>query len=399
MNGTEITMANTCYRILLVHNHYRFAGGEDSVVQNEKCLLEAHGHSVTVYERDNTELDDYSFLNKIRLALHTIYSFSSNREIRRLIKQEHIDIVHVHNTLPLISFSAYYAAKKEGCALIQTIHNFRLLCPNGLFYRDGAICQDCLKSLGCSVKHACYRDSRLQSVLVAFNLKLHRILGTFLLPDAYITLTEFNRKILSVLIPSEKLYLKPNFTDVPVSFSGEKKRDYYLYASRLDSSKGIFLALDTFAQLPHEKLIIIGAGPQQQQVLDYISEHHLSNVNFLGYTPHEQTLSYLYHAKALLFPSQLYEGFPVVIAESLSLGTPVIGGNIGNTASIIQDGITGLLFPYDSVDGCADVIRTFSSATFPFCKMEENCRRIFRQQYSPEENYQQLMRIYENVMS
>lgn len=386
------------FHILIVHNKYRFAGGEDSVVENEKKLLTTHGHSVTVYEKINTALDNFSIVQKLLLPLRTLYSLSSAREIRDLIRHEQIDIVHVHNTLPLISFSAYYAAKSEGCALVQTLHNFRFLCPNGLFYRDGHICQDCMHGLHHSVKHACYRGSKLQSAMVACSLWLHRAIGTFRLPDAYITLTKFNQQTLSSLLPANRLYLKPNFTENRPAFSIPKKRSYFLYASRLDSSKGIFLLLEAFRQLPTQQLVIIGDGPEKDAVLSYIKKYQLENIRFLGFTAHDETLSYLYHAKALLFPSQWYEGFPVIIAESLSVSTPIIGGNIGNTASIIEDGKTGLLFQYNSVDDFMQKIMTFSSSDFPYHEMEQNCRRTYKSYYSPEQNYKQLMQIYASAI-
>lgn len=387
-------MPDKRYRILIVHNSYRFAGGEDRVVQNEKKLLESHGHSVSLYEKNNTVLDEYSFFQKLLLPFRTLYSLTTSREITDIIRKDRIDIVHVHNTLPLVSFSVYYAAKKEGCTLIQTIHNFRLLCPNGLFYRDGHICQECLQNLTCSIRHSCYRDSWSQSALVAFSLWLHRRLGTFLLPDAYIALTDFNRTALTSFIPQNKLYLKPNFTENSAKFSSSKSRDYYLYASRLDSSKGIFTLLEAFLHLPGERLVIIGTGPEEESVVNYLAEHKMHHVEFRGFTKHPDVLSLLYHAKALLFPSQWYEGFPVIIAESLSLGTPVIGSNIGNTASIIEDGITGLLFQYNDPLDFAEKIRLFSSASFNFSVLEENCRKVYLEKYSAEANYRQLLRIY-----
>lgn len=384
--------------ILIVHNKYRFSGGEDSVVENEKHLLNAHGHSVTVYEKNNTLLDNLSILQKLLLPFRTLYSLSSAREIRHLIQQNQIDIVHIHNTLPLISFSSYYAAKAEGCTLVQTLHNFRFLCPNGLFYRDGHICQDCMNGLHHSVKHACYRTSKLQSAMVSFSLWLHRTLGTFRLPDAYIALTEFNRQTFSSLLPADKLYLKPNFTESIPALNTPKERSYFLYASRLDTTKGIFILLEAFRQLPTQQLVIIGDGPEKNAVLSYIQKHQMKHVSFLGFTAHKKTMSYLYHAKALIFPSQWYEGFPVIIAESLSVATPVIGSNIGNTASIIEDGKTGLLFQYNSVDDFIQRILTFSSFGFPFQEMEENCLQAFLTQYSPEQNYQQLMQIYTSAI-
>lgn len=395
-------MQKTTFRILIIHNKYRYAGGEDSVMQNEVRLLESHGHHVVLYQKDNSELDYYPLLDKLRLPLRTLYSISSAKDIRTIIKQEQIDIVHIHNTLPLISFSAYYAAKQCDCALVQTLHNFRLLCPNGLFYRDNVICKDCLKSLSCSVKHSCYRNSKVQSMLVALMLLFHRLIGTFRLPDAYIALTEFNQSVFAPLLDKNRLFIKPNFTE-PADFVPQdynfKSREYFIYLSRIERSKGIFLLLDAFRNLPDTPLLIVGTGPDDEAVQAYINKHCMKNVRFLGFTPHNEALSFLYHAKALIFPTQLYEGFPVVLAESFSLGTPVIGSNIGNTASIVEDGQTGLLFKHDSTEDLILKIKQLNTPSFPYSTMEENCYTTYKQHYTPDKNYDCLLSIYQAALS
>lgn len=383
--------------ILFVHNKYRFAGGEDSVVSNESQLLKAHGHSVTIYEKDNTLLENYSLLKKLFLPFQTVYSVSSAREINRIIKEKHIDIVHVHNTLPLISFSVYYAAKKNGCALVQTLHNFRLLCPNGIFYRNERICTECLKNLSHSVKHSCYRNSRLQTIIVTLTLWFHRRLGTFQMPDAYIALTEFNKNLISDLIAPHKLYTKPNFTSTPPSFTVKKSRDYFIYASRLDNSKGIWILLRAFLNLRDMKLIIIGTGPEESSVRQFVKKHSMNHVEIKGLTPHQELITYLYHAKALLFPTQWYEGFPVILAESLSVGTPIIGSNIGNTSVIVKHKKTGLLFQPDSPQDLAEKIKMYNESPC-FLEMEKNCLSDFQSNYSAEQNYKQLISIYEKVI-
>lgn len=385
------------YRILIVHNKYRFAGGEDSVVMNEKQLLESHGHSVSLYIKENTDIANLSFLKKLFLPLHSLYSFQTYLEIKKIIQEKNIDIVHVHNTLPLISFSVYYAARHLNCALVQTIHNFRLLCPNGLFYRNGKICEDCLESLTCSIKYKCYRNSKLQTMLVAFNLWMHRRLGTFHKPDAYIVLTDFNKKKLSFLISEKKLFVKPNFTDMPPIFSTPKKRTYFIYISRLEENKGIYLLLQTFENFPDEKLLIIGTGPEEKSIQKYIYDKKMKNVELLGFLPHDKIMPLLYDAKALLFPTQWYEGFPVIIAESFSAGTPIIGSNIGNVASIIEHGRTGLLFQHDNVIDCIAKIKEFISDSFNHQALERNCYETFYKFYSPAENYRMLFSIYKSI--
>lgn len=390
-------MTDLTYNVLLIHNKYRFAGGEDSVVANELELLKANGNNVFVFYKTNSDIDSLHPLEKILLPLRTIFSFSAASEVKKLIRKHKIQIVHVHNTLPLISFSVYYAAKHCGCSLVQTIHNFRFLCPNGIFYRDEHLCQDCTKSLICSVKHSCYRKSKLQSMLVALCLWFHRCIKTFLLPDAYIALTEFNKQKLATVIPPDKIFVKPNFTQDNADFSQPKTRDYFIFISRLDKNKGIYLLLEAFQSFPDETLVILGTGPEEEAIQHWIDSHHLTNIKLKGFTPHAEAIFSLYHAKALIFPTQCYEGFPVILAESFSVGTPVIGSNLGNTSSIVENGKTGLLFQYDSVEDCISKITDFINSPADAYQMEEECRSTFLQKYSPQKNYAQLLSIYTRI--
>ena len=201
-------------KILMVHNYYQLAGGEDTVVENEKKLLEDNGHEVILYFRHNAEIKQMNILQKFLLPINSIFNIKTYWDIKRILKEESIDIVHVHNTLHLISPAVYYAAVKCDVPVVQTIHNFRFLCPNGIFYRDGHICEECVsKGLKCAVKNKCYRDSRLQTAICVISMWLHRHTG-ILGKINYICLTEFNKeKILQLkYIDSSKVYVKPNFS-------------------------------------------------------------------------------------------------------------------------------------------------------------------------------------------
>ncbi|WP_377519783.1 glycosyltransferase [Priestia megaterium] len=208
-------------KILIVHNYYQIPGGEDTVVENEKKMLEDHGHEVIVYSRNNSELQKMSKFQKLGLPFSTVFSIRTYREVKRIIKQQNIDIVHVHNTLNLISPSVYYAAFSCKVKVIQTVHNFRLVCPGALLYRDGNICEDCIhKGLRCAIFNNCYRDSKLQTLACVITLKTHRFLGTYKNIN-YICLTEFNKeKLLEVnrggkkIIDPKKVFVKPNFTSL-----------------------------------------------------------------------------------------------------------------------------------------------------------------------------------------
>lgn len=205
-------------KILIIHNHYQIPGGEDTVVENEKKLLEDNGHDVILYTRNNNEIKTMSALKKLLLPLTTIYNPRSARDVTKIIKQEKIDIVHVHNTLNLISPSVYYAAVKCGVPVVQTVHNFRLICPGATLYREGHICEDCIeKGLGCAVRQGCYRHSKAQTLILVISVLLHRATGIYGRLN-YICLTEFNREKLLTLnrkkqiIDPSRVFVKPNFT-------------------------------------------------------------------------------------------------------------------------------------------------------------------------------------------
>lgn len=395
---------NKTFQILIVHNEYQYAGGEDTVVKQDAALLEKHGHKVFFYIRKNEELKTYSKFQKLFLPFTTVFSLKSYREIRKMIRENHIDIVHVHNTLPLVSYSAYYAAKKEGCKLIQTIHNFRLVCPNALFYRDGHICEDCLqKGIFHSVKHRCYRGSKAQTAMVALSLKIHRILGTFQKPDAYIALTAFNKEKISLVVNSEKIYVKPNYlalTEHPASICDVPEDltpfSYYIYAARLEQVKGVFVLLEAFRTLPHEKLLLLGTGPDENEVRAYIEKYQMKNVICPGFMPHEKTLFYLKQAKALIFPSLWYEGFPMTIVESLSCSTPVIASNTPNLTETIHPGENGYSFATGSSKDLRNVIQTFSSLSKETeMQLRENAKKTYETHFTEEIIYEKLMEIYE----
>lgn len=388
--------------ILQVHNRYQIPGGEDTVAENERRLLEAQGHRVVRYFRDNKEMKDFSLLRKLLLPVTTVFNPRTYREVRRLIRTEHIDIVHVHNTLNLISPSVYYAALAEGVPVVQTVHNFRLLCPGATFYRDGHICEDCLHGgLGCAVKHSCYRGSRLQTLACVISTEIHRMTGIYGKLN-YICLTEFNREKLLNLkqVRPERVFVKPNFVGKtegnPVSPSRKKQ---FLYAGRLEIIKGTDILLKAWEQVSHQtdaRLILCGTGPMENWCREYIRNRNIMNIELLGTVPHDTVLSLMAQARALILPTQVYEGFPMTIVEAFSRGTPVIGADIGNTGRLIIDGRNGLLFAPDSADSLARAM--MNCLEMDTVSMGKRAYEDYEQFYSEDENYRTLERIYDQVL-
>ena len=382
--------------VLIVHNYYQIPGGEDAVVCNEKELLEEHGHKVILYTRNNSELKVFSKGRKLLLPFTTIFNPRTYRDIKKIVRKEQVDVIHVHNTLNLISPAVYYAARTCRKPVVQTIHNFRLLCPGATFYRDGHICEDCVeKGLQCAVKHKCYRNSRMQTLACAINLKVHRMTGIYR-KIYYICLTDFNREKLLQLpgLKPEQVYVKPNFVMEKGNelLGKEEREDFFLYAGRLDSLKGVPQLLDTWIQMGEKapKLILCGSGPLESWCRGTIEKHHLRTIEFRGQTPWEEVQKLMGKARAMILPTQWYEGFPMTIVEAYSVGTPVIGPSMGNVGDLIEEGITGWKYPVNGVERIGQTINDAMSTPVDYHRIGE----LYKQRYSSELNYQQLVNIY-----
>ena len=380
--------------VLIVHNYYQIPGGEDSVVANERKMLEEHGHKVYLYTRNNSELKTMGIIQKLKLPFTTVFNFKTYRDIKKIIKEKQIDIVHVHNTLNLISPSVYYAARVMKVPVVQTIHNFRLLCPGATFYRDGHICEDCVEyGLKCAVKHNCYRDSKIQTLACVISTKFHRMTGIYGKIN-YICLTEFNKQKLLNLkqIESEQIYVKPNFIDDKNIFiSEEKRKNQMVFAGRLDKLKGIDILFEAWKQMGEKapKLIVCGTGPMEMWCREFVKKNSV-NIEMLGFIPNKEALKIIANSRALILPTQWYEGFPMSIVESYCVGTPVICSDLGNAGSIVAEGINGIKFKCDDVNGIIASVKRIDGLCV-------TTKKVYKNQYTQKINYNTLYSIYRQI--
>lgn len=388
---------NKKLRILMVHNYYQIPGGEDTVVVNEKKMLEEHGHIVILYSRHNSEIKQMSKLQKLGLPFTTVFNPRTYREIKNLIKQHQIDIVHVHNTLNLVSPAVYYAGLKCGVPVIQTVHNFRLLCPGATFYRDGHICEDCVEhGLWCAVRHKCYRGSRMQTLACVISTVIHRMTGIYGKIN-YICLTEFNKEKLLHLkgVTEDRVFVKPNFVDVPQK--KYEKNGSFVFVGRIEEIKGITDLLEAWKELGSEApvLNICGTGPLMDDCKKFIEDNNLSIVKLLGFVPHEEVRKIIAQSRYLILPTRVYEGFPMTIVEALSGRTPVLTSDIGNTGVLIENGKTGFKF----VPGQSTSIVNAVKKAINGVELEENAESEYLNKYTEEKNAQIIEQIYEAVNS
>jgi len=381
--------------VLIVHNYYRIPGGEDIVVANEKRMLEEHGHKVVTYFRNNGDAKDGGLWSKLHLAFIAVFSFKTYREIKHIIEKEKIDVVHVHNTVALVSPAVYIAAINMGVPVVQTVHNLRLVCPNGVCYINDHICENCLKyGLKASLVHNCYRNSKLQTMAMAFTIAFQRWIRTYSYLN-YICLTDFNKeKLLTVKqINKERIFVKPNFTrQESVFLPYEERKKQIVYCGRLEKIKGLDILLQAWMKLGDNapKLVICGSGELDDWCRDYINNNELFNVEMIGQIDNSDAKKLIGESLAMIYPTQWYEGFPMAVAEAYTMGTPIIASDIGNVGSLVVEGITGMKFKCNSAVSLAKTVEKFMEN--PVILPSE-----YLTMYSEENNYKILKGIYESV--
>jgi glycosyltransferase involved in cell wall biosynthesis len=381
-------------KILLVHNRYVQRGGEDAVFDQERDLLRAGGQEVEEYVRENSEIGARS---SIGLGLSATWSFDAYEDIQRILTRFQPDIVHVHNTLPLISPSVYYSAARAGVPVVQTLHNYRLLCANGLLMRNAATCEDCVgKAIGWpAVRHRCYRGSLGASLAVVASNATHRLLGTWRRKvGLFIALCEFSRsKLLQAGLPTDAVVVRPNFT-ADLDGDAGAQRAGALYLGRLSSEKGVGLLLEAWRELL-VPLKVIGTGELEPAVR---ASAELGHLQLLGYVSQEVRDLALSTASFVVMPSLVYEGFPMVVAESYSAGTPIIGSRLGALAELIEDGVTGLHFEPGSADDLARKVRWAYENPQKMAEMGRRARQRYEERYTADVGYRRLMQIYDQAI-
>ena len=389
MGGCDLQQRNKM-KILVAHNTYQHRGGECSVVEAEISMLRSHGHEVTTYFCSN---DDIPAMPTPTLAIQTLWSHQTNNNLNKLIQSFRPDVIHVHNTLPLISPSIYWVAERAGVPIVQTLHNFRLTCLNALYLREGKVCEDCVGHLPWrGVVRKCYRGSVAASAVLAGMLILHRVLGTYRNKvSRYIALNDFcKNKFIEGGLPAELIAVKPNFVDAPPPLN--MPRNGILFVGRLSKEKGIESLAKATSLMLEPQLRVAGDGPQSA-LLDGV--HGMTR---LGALPADIVRLEMNGALALVIPSIWYENFPRTIVEAFAAGLPVIASRIGALAEIVTDGETGLFFEPGNPQDMADKLSWALRHPTQMAEMGGKARAKYEAEFTAERNYAQLMAIYEDVI-
>jgi len=389
-------------KILIVHNHYgRFAqGGEANVMNAEARLLTEHGHEVMKYERTNAEIyEDGSLVDKVRAFCDVGWSEKSYQEIRKVIQDFDPDIMHVHNYWLALTPSIFAAAKECGVKTVLTLHNYRLICPGNQFMRNNEPCTLCLDGKGwrCMV-YRCFPDRSMLKCLLSTILYYKTSARSFLSPwvDAYISLTAFGHsRFIAAGLPAKKVFVKPNFMPDPLgcpTFSGDEGNGGF-YAGRVSAEKGIETVIDAWAGLEYP-LRVAGDGP----LLGEMKRKATCSVRWLGWQSRDETLIFLKKSTFFIFPSILYEGFPLSLLEAMALGKPIIASDLGPRREMIEDGVSGLLFEAGNPKDLRAKIETLISDPSLRMRLGQAARDTYLSRYTPEKNYEMLINVYEHAL-
>lgn len=389
-------------KIILVHCQYQQPGGEDVVFEQERKLLERAGHEVVLYRRTNYEVDAYPGVKRLVLLQKAVWNGEAKDSFADLLRAEKPDLVHIHNTWIMISPSIYSACQETGVPVVQTLHNYRLLCPVGTFFRDGQICEECLDhTLWRSISNRCYRDSRAETAAVGMMLAVHRTRHTWEREvNSYIVLTEFARsKFLRGGMPADKIFVKPNFVDPdpgPRTADGE----YAVFAGRLSPERRVSTLLQAW---PHLKsrvpLKIVGGGAEREQLEQKAFGQNLDMVEFTGFLEHDRAVAAIRGARFLIFSSEWYETFGLTLIEAFACGVPVICSKMGAMQEIVENGRTGLHFTPGDPKDLAEKVEWAWTHPEQMRQMGEAARREYERKYTAEANYPQLMEVYQRAIA
>lgn len=389
-------------KILLVHDFYRQYGGEDAVVYAEKKLLESHNNKVFLYSKNSSVLKDYGIIDKTKFPLRTIFSLRTKKEITTIVRDFRPDVAYIHNVFPLISPSIYHALHSLSVPIVQCVHNFRapFMCSNGYFFTKNKICERCMRGMHINaVMYRCYKNSYILSGLYSASLGISHMLGVRKKINAYICLAPFSKhKLMEVGIPEEKIHIKPNFIDPPITMPLPATGNYVTYIGRLSTEKGLWTLIKAFERLKHISLKIIGTGPLEISLKKYIDKNRMMNIAFTGFESGKKKWELLRNSLINIVPSEWYEMFSMSIIENYAVAKPVVASDLGALPHVIENNKSGLLFKAGDVDDLISKVLCLYKNPQKRKRMGIYAKRLADIKYGPEENYKLLINIFANVL-
>jgi glycosyltransferase involved in cell wall biosynthesis len=387
--------------VLLGHCAYRQRGGEDVAFAAEASALRALGCRVTCYTRSNEEISERGLARGARVAVRTVWARDSFRAVTRLAHAEPFAVAHFHNTFPLLSPSVYHACRQAGVAVVQTLHNYRLVCLNATLVRAGRPCELCVgrATPWPGVVYRCYRQSRRASLAVAAMLVAHRLRGTWRSAvDAYVALSEFSRDVLTRGgLPRERIEVLPNAV-APDPGPGDGSGGYALFVGRLAPEKGIAVLLDAWRCEPRlPELRILGDGPLAAAVAAAASRD--PRISWPGAVAPPEVAAAMQQAALLVAPSLCYENCPLSVVEALAAGVPIVASELGALGQLVAGAGAGVLYPPGDPTALANAVVALAGSPDRRAEHSRAARRAYLARHSPDAHLQGLLRIFDLARS
>ncbi|HUV03479.1 MAG TPA: glycosyltransferase family 4 protein [Armatimonadota bacterium] len=407
-------------RVLMCNKFFVPVGGAETVMFEELKMLEANGHTVIpfamqradnlpspyskyfVSQVDYNESGRSSARSLLRSAVNIIYSTEAARKIWDLVREVRPDIAHLHNIYHQLSPSICVALRREGVPMVMTLHDVKLLCPDYLFLRNGAICELCGGGkFYNAVRYKCVKGSRAKSMICCIEMYVHKLFKLYDRNiDIFIAPSEFLRnKLLEYgRLPAEQIVHIPNAIDLDAYTPSYSNQGYCLFVGRLASYKGIMTLMRAMSGNRHVQLRVVGDGDARQQAEEFKKLHSLDNVTFGGFQTGEVLRSIVQGAAFMIVPSECYENCPMTVLEAFATGKPVIGSRLGGIPDIIDDGVNGLLFEPGNADDLAEKISYLAGQPKLLVGMGKAARAKVEKKYSPQEHLESLLCVYEKVI-
>jgi glycosyltransferase involved in cell wall biosynthesis len=395
-------------KILLVHNFYGSAApsGENTVYAAERELLRQHGHTIIEFTRHSDEIINRGIFGTIQGALATPWNPFSKQALRSVLETEKPDIMHVHNTFPLLSPSIFHATKGFHTATVLTLHNYRTFCAAGIPMHDNVSCTECLdaQSVSPALKYGCYRKNRLVTVPLAIMIALHRRVKTWERHvDGFVALSDFQKdKMVEAGLAETNVHIKPPFyVNPPSPLSWEERESKVVFVGRLGMEKGLNILIDAWKQWGREapQLEIIGDGPERVSLQKSVKGNGIEDkISFLGQLPFLDVQRRLRLARLLVLPSLCFEGFPMTIIEAFSLGVPVAASDIGPLPNIVKNSESGILYKAGDALSLYHTMREIWDRSDRLCSLGQGARHEFDKKYTAATNYEMLMEIYRTAI-
>ncbi|MEV0290033.1 glycosyltransferase [Kribbella sp. NPDC050820] len=387
-------------KILLVHNRYRSTApsGENRVVDQESAALAEHGHDVRHFERFSDEIEDWPAWQKATLPARVVWNPASKRDLAAELERFRPDVVHVHNTFPLLSPSVLYACRDAGVPVVITLHNYKLLCASGDFFRDGAVCHDCAGGNPLpGVKHGCYRGSKLATATTVLNTRGHRRTWRNLV-SAYVFISESQRLLMNGMdFDPHRSFVKHNMVPYDGPLGGARDRQVS-YVGRLDAAKGAPLLMkgwDAYRAIAGDdalQLVVAGGGPLQDEVTAWAAER--PSVQLGGLMSKQEVFELISRSRAVVLPSEWEETFGLVVVEAMAVGVPVLASGHGSFPDLVEHEVDGMLFEPGRPDALAKLLLDVDTTPDRYEELGRRARKTYEEKHQPEHSLEQLLEIY-----